>query len=78
VAEIMTLIIRICTALFGLAQGRPQSCDPPGRNDFEGRSVHLFPPFDRCSPAVQLGSDSISGYTPTAAGIFPSLVLVVS
>ena len=75
VGEIMTLIIQICTALFGIAQGRPQSCDPPSRNGFEGRSVHLFSPFDRCSPAVQRASDSMSGYTPTAAGIFPPLVI---
>src|SRR5829696_2586728 len=49
VGEIMTLIIRVCATLFRIAQGRSQSCDPPGRNDFEGRSVHLVPPVDRCS-----------------------------
>ncbi len=74
VVEIMTLIIRICTTQLRIAQSRSQPCYPLGRNGFEGSSVHLFPPLDRFSPAIQRGSDSISGYAPTAAGIFPSLV----
>jgi len=53
VVEVVAVIIRICTTLFGIAQGRPQACDPPGWNGFEGRSVHLFPPADRCSRTIQ-------------------------
>jgi hypothetical protein len=53
VGEIMTPILRIGTPLFSIAQGRPQSCDPPSRNDFEGRSVHVFPPLDRRSVPSQ-------------------------
>jgi hypothetical protein len=52
--KIVTLIIRVCATLFRIAQGRPQSCDPPGRNDFEGCCVHLVPPLNRFSPTLQV------------------------
>ena len=51
--KIMTFIIRVCASLFRIAQGRPQSGDPPGRNDFEGCCAHLIPPLDRFSPTMQ-------------------------
>ena len=51
--KIVTLIIRVCASLFRIAQGRPQSGDPPGRNDFEGCRAHLIPPLDRFSPTMQ-------------------------
>ena len=53
VGEIMTFVIRVCASLFRIAQGRPQSGDPPGRNDFEGCCAHLIPPLDRFSPTMQ-------------------------
>ena len=53
VGEIVTFIIRVRATLFRIAQGRPQSCDPPGRNDFEGCCAHLVPPLDRFSPTMQ-------------------------
>jgi hypothetical protein len=53
VGEIVTLIIRTRATLFRIAQGRPQPCNPPGRNDFERCSVHLVPPLDRFSPTMQ-------------------------
>ena len=53
VGEIVALIIRVSATLFRIVQGGPQSCDAPGRNDFEGCRVHLVPPLDRCSPTMQ-------------------------
>jgi hypothetical protein len=53
VGEIVTLIIRTRATLFRIAQGRPQPCNPPGRNDFERCSVHLVLPLDRFSPTMQ-------------------------
>ena len=53
VGKIVTLIIRVGATLFRIAQGHPQSWDPPGRNGFEGCRVHLIPPLDRFSPTMQ-------------------------
>ena len=53
VEEIVAVIIRICATLLRIAQGRPQSCNPPGRNGFEWCSIHLIPPSDCFSPTMQ-------------------------
>ena len=45
--KIVTLIIQVRATLFRIAQGCPQSCDPPSRNRFEGCCVHLVPPLNR-------------------------------
>ncbi|WP_262272519.1 hypothetical protein [Microvirga yunnanensis] len=54
VEKIVPLIIRVRTTLLRIAQGRPQPCDPPGRNDFERCSVHLVPRLNRFSPTLQV------------------------
>ena len=51
--KIVTFIIRVCATLFRITQGRPQPCNPPGRDDFERCSVHLVLPLDRFSPTMQ-------------------------
>jgi len=45
VGEIVTFIIRVRATQFRIAQGCPQSCDSPSRNDFEGCCAHLVPPL---------------------------------
>lgn len=69
VGEIMTLIIRIGTPLFRIAQGGPQSCDPPSRNDLEGRCVHVFPPLDRRSRTMQRNG-SVPSLRSIVAGLY--------
>ena len=51
--EIVTLIIQVRAALLGIAQGCPQSCDPPGRYGFERFSAHLVSPLDCVSPTMR-------------------------
>jgi hypothetical protein len=52
--KIVPLIIQVRATLFRIAQGRPQPCNPPGRNGFEGCCVHLVPPLIRFSPTLQV------------------------